>query len=217
MSKTSRVLVALASLLLVGLFFFPLWSVHLTAPQYPEGLGMYIHIDTVRGLTEFDLDKINGLNHYIGMKSIEPNAIPELRFMPWIVGALIAGGLAVAALGRKRPLYVWVGAFLALGLVGLADFWKWEYDYGHDLAPDAIIKIPGMSYQPPLLGSKALLNFVATSWPALGGWLAGAAFALGLAAAYLAWRRPRPAARAEGVAVRGSAVEARPAAYAIRG
>ena len=189
MSKISRILVGVAALLLLGLYVFPLWSVHLKAPQYPEGLGMTIHVNTVRGLTEYDLGKINGLNHYIGMKAIEPDAIPELRVMPWIVGALIATGLLVAALGRRTPLYMWVGAFVALGAAGLVDFWKWEYDYGHNLSPDAIIKIPGMSYQPPLIGSKALLNFTATSWPALGGWLAGLAFALGAAVMIHEWRR----------------------------
>jgi len=194
-SKTSRILVAVAALLLLGVYVFPLWSVHLTAPQYPEGLGMTIHVNTVRGLTEFDLDKINNLNHYIGMKEIHPDAIPELRIMPWIVAALVAGGLLVAALGRRRALYAWLGAFALLGLVGLIDFWKWEYDYGHNLSPDAIIKIPGMSYQPPLIGSKELLNFTASSWPALGGVLAGLSFALGAAAAVLTFRAHRAASR----------------------
>ena len=208
MSRTSRILVGVASLLLLGLYAFPLWSVHLTAPQYPEGLGMTIHVNTVRGLTEFDLDKINNLNHYIGMKEIEPDAIPELRLMPWIVGALIAGGLLVAALGRRWPLYVWLGAFALLGLVGLVDFWRWEYDYGHDLSDDAIIKIPGMSYQPPLIGTKVLLNFTAAAWPALGAWLAGLAFALGAAAVVLTRRDRR-----RGVApTPATAMSGRPAA-----
>ena len=56
---------------------------------------------------------------------------------------------------------------------GLVDFWHWEYDYGHRLDFEhAIIKIPGMSYQPPLIGVKQLLNFTAVSWPDVGGWLA---------------------------------------------
>jgi len=97
MSSLSRILVAISSLLLIGLFVFPLWHVRLTAPQYPEGLGMNIRINTVEGATETDLKNINGLNHYIGMKAIDPQTIPELRFMPWIVGALILSGLAVAA------------------------------------------------------------------------------------------------------------------------
>jgi copper chaperone NosL len=181
MPSPARILVVISSLLLIGLFVFPLWHVRLTAPQYPEGLGMNIRINTVEGATETDLKNINGLNHYIGMKPIDPNAIPELRFMPWIVGALILSGLVVAAVARRRILYFWMAGFLALGVIGLIDFWRWEYDYGHNLdAATAIIKIPGMSYQPPLIGTKQLLNFQAVSLPAAGGILAGIAFVLGL-------------------------------------
>ena len=53
----------------------------------------------------------------------------------------------------------------------MADFWKWEYNYGHNLSTDAPIQVPGMSYQPPLIGYKQLLNFGAYSIPDIGGWL----------------------------------------------
>lgn len=202
MSRTVQSLIIVASLLLLGLFAFPLWSVHLTAPQYPEGIGMTIHVNTVRGLTEFDLTKINNLNHYIGMKAIDADTIPELRIMPWIVGGLIVAGLLVAALRRSVPLYAWFVAFMALGVAGLVDFWRWEYDYGHNLSPDAIIKIPGMTYQPPLIGSKALANFLAVSWPELGSVLAGISFALATAAVLLTLRARRVAAAPAGMAER---------------
>ena len=210
MNKLSRLLVGTAALLLLALYVLPLWHVRLVAPQYPEGLGMHIHINTVRGSTDTDLQNINNLNHYIGMRRIEADAIPELRTMPWIVGALIGAGLLVAAVGKRGPLYAWLGGFAVLGATGLVDFWRWEYEYGHDLdQATAIIKIPGMSYQPPLIGSKQLLNFTATSWPASGGWLAGLAFALGAAAVVVALRRQAgsrataPAAVDDGVRVLG--------------
>ena len=189
MSRIPRILVLIASALMIGVYFLPLWSVRLTAPQYPEGLGMHIRINTVEGATENDLNNINNLNHYIGMKRIEPEAIPELRIMPWIVAGIILTGLATAALARRPVLYVWTAGFLAIALVGLIDFWKWEYDYGHNLDNEhAILKIPGMTYQPPLIGAKQLLNFRAVSLPSLGGILAGLAMALALAAVFLAWR-----------------------------
>jgi|SRR5690242_2329648 len=192
MTRLSRLLVGTAALLLALLYVLPLWHVRLVAPQYPEGLGMHIHIASVQGATETDLNNINNLNHYIGMQRIETDAIPELKIMPWLVGALVAGGLLVAVVGRRRPLFAWQGGFLLLGVAGLVDFWRWEYDYGHNLdLEEAIIKIPGMSYQPPLLGSKQLLNFTATSWPASGGIAAGVAFALGVAAVVLAVRARR--------------------------
>lgn len=187
--RLARLFVLAASVLLLGLYVLPLWSVRLKAPQYPEGLGMFIRINTVEGATENDLNNINNLNKYIGMKRIDPDTIPELRLMPWIVGGLIVTGLLTAWFGRRRLIYSWTGAFLVVALAGLVDFWKWEYDYGHNLDMEtAVIKIPGMSYQPPLIGSKQLLNFTAVSLPASGGVLAGVAITLALAASYVVWR-----------------------------
>jgi copper chaperone NosL len=184
-SRNSRLLVAFAALLMCSAFALPLWRISLIAPQYPEGLGMLIRISNVVGAKEGDLQSINGLNHYIGMKVIEPDTIPELRFMPWVLGALILTGILVAVLANKKVFIGWTVLFAATLIAGLADYWKWGYDYGHDLNPDAIIKIPGMTYQPPLIGSKQLLNFVATSWPASGGWLLIAAGAIVAAALFL--------------------------------
>ena len=123
------------------------------------------------------------------MKEIHPDAIPELRWMPWIVAALVGGGLVAAAANRRVAIAAWMAAFAAVGLAGLYDFWRWGYDYGHDLDPNAIIQVPGMAYQPPVIGSKQLLNFTAHSWPSVGGVLAGVAFGLGALALFLVWRR----------------------------
>lgn len=175
-----RLLLAAAALLLLAAFVFPLWRISLLAPQYPEGLGMLIRVNTVTGIQPHHLENINGLNHYIGMKRIEPDAIPELIIMPWALGALMLTGLGVAALGKRTLARAWAIIFLVGSLAGLADFWRWQYDYGHNLdLENAPIKVPGMSYQPPMFGSKKLLNFTATSWPGLGG--LGAFASLGLA------------------------------------
>ena len=195
MNRTSRIVMAVAALALAILFVAPMWRVDLKAPQYPEGLGLRIWINQIRGATPNGLNSINGLNHYIGMKAIEPDQIPELRYMPYVVGGLILGGLLVAGLGRRRLLYAYVGVFLAVALAGLYDFWRWEYDYGHNLDPTAAIRIPGMSYQPPLIGGKQLLNFHATSWPDAGGWAAIAAVTVIVVVAALEWRASRSAAR----------------------
>lgn len=179
MTPRTRLALAFAALLLVLMYLFPIWKITLDAPQYPEGLGMYIWIDTVTGEKPQDLANINGLNHYIGMKTIEPDTIPELKLMPWLIGGLLVLGLGAAAGGKRWMLYTWVGLFLIAAVTGLVDFYLWEYDYGHDLDPTAAIKVPGMNYQPPLIGSKQLLNFVANSWPSWGGWAAFASLGIG--------------------------------------
>jgi copper chaperone NosL len=180
-TRSRRTLFALAALMLGAAILFPLWRVSLTAPQYPEGLGMYIWAHTVAGIGPNDLQNINGLNHYIGMKAIEPDAIPELKVMRPGIIAMSLLGLVVAYIGRLRWMRVWAGVLILSAVIGLADFYKWEYDYGHDLdLENAPIQVPGMSYQPPLIGSKMLLNFKATSLPATGGLLAIGAVILAL-------------------------------------
>ena len=191
MKRSSRLAVAAASLLLLAVYVTPLWRIRLIAPQYPEGLGLQIWVNQITGLKPGDLNNINGLNHYIGMRAIDPASFPELEYMPKLLGAAVVAGLLVALIGRRPLLYVWAALFTLGAAAGLGDFYKWGYDYGHKLDPHAAIKVPGMSYQPPVIGSKQLLNFHATSWPGVGGWIAFAALAIVVTMAVLEWRRAR--------------------------
>ena len=193
MALRSRLLLALAALLLTATYVLPLWHIALQAPQYPEGLGLYISIDGVRGQSEHDLQSLNGLNHYIGMHKIVPEEIPELRILPVAIAVLTALGLGAAAIGRRWALRAYAAILLAGALAGLADFWWWEYRYGHELDPTAAIKVPGMTYQPPLLGAKQMLNITAHSWPAAGGWILTAAVLLVLVLVVVERGRPAQA------------------------
>jgi copper chaperone NosL len=180
MRASSRILLAVAAIALLAIYVVPLWRIDLHAPQYPEGLGLQIWVNQITGVKPNDLNSINMLNHYIGMHEISPDDIPELRLMPWILAGLIAMGLLVAALGRRGPLVAWL-LLLGFGAVaGLVDFWMWGYRYGHELDEHAAIKVPGMSYQPPVIGTKQLLNFEAAAWPETGAWIALAVFAVGV-------------------------------------
>jgi copper chaperone NosL len=154
-------------LLMAGAFFLPFWKIILDAPQYPEGLEMKIWLNKITG----DVDKINGLNHYIGMKLIKEDEFPEFRIMPWVLGLLIVTGVLVAFSRKRILLWIWIGTLIASGSIAFYDFYQWLYDYGHNLDPHAAIKVPGMSYQPPMLGYKQLLNFLAGSFPDAGGYL----------------------------------------------
>jgi copper chaperone NosL len=183
-----RILVGAAALLMVLAYFTPLWSIGLVAPQYRDGLGMYISIDEVRGHDTHDLQNINILNHYIGMQPVEPDAIPELEWMPKILGALIVTGLLAAVIGNRWVMAAWLVAFVGLGIAGMVDFYMWKVDFGHNLSPDAPIKVPGMTYQPPLIGSKQLLNITASSYPHLGTYILLVASLLGLTGVIRAFR-----------------------------
>lgn len=190
MLTRSRILVGVAAVGLLATLVVPLWRISLVAPQYPEGLGMKIWAHQITG----DLRSINGLNHYIGMKEIHPEAIPELRLMPMVVAGLAGLGLLAALWGRRAGLGLWFTILVVASIAGLVDFWRWGYDYGHNLDQTAAIKIPGMSYQPPLFGSKKLLNFTAVSLPDLGGWIALAILAVALGVVVSEVRRGRVAA-----------------------
>jgi copper chaperone NosL len=92
-------------------------------------------------------------------------------------------------------LLAWVIVAVALSGIGMYDFYQWEYRYGHELDPSAAIKVPGMSYQPPMFGSKQMLNFHTTAWPGIAGWMAMVAVGLGVACVfYEYWLRRRGAA-----------------------
>jgi copper chaperone NosL len=167
LNPISRILLAVASLSMIATYFMPLWQIQLWAPQYPEGLNMKIWHNKLSG--SFDI--INGLNHYIGMRMIKAEMFPEFNYLGILIGIFIAIGLVAALFGTRRWLMVFTGTAYLYGLVALYDFYRWGYDYGHNLDPHAAIRVPGMSYQPPVIGYKNLLNFTAYSGPDAGGWL----------------------------------------------
>ncbi|MDO4225341.1 MAG: hypothetical protein Q4C75_05560 [Bergeyella zoohelcum] len=165
LSSLSRLLLAVCGVGLVVSIFVPIWSIYLEAPQYPEGLAMYLHANNITG----DYEKINGLNHYIGMKLIHPEDFWEFSVLPYILAMYAVLCFASAYLNKKTLLYTLTLLFLIFGVAFMVDFWIWEYKYGHELDLTAAIKVPGMTYQPPLLGYKQLLNFGAYSYPNIGG------------------------------------------------
>jgi copper chaperone NosL len=175
MKPLARFYVIAAAILLIGIYIKPLWYIALEAPQYPEGVEMYIWVNKITGKEESTLQNINILNHYIGMRAIEPDSIPELKIFPYIGAMLILIGLVVWWKNKPKWMYSYGFLLILLSMLGIFDFWLWEYNYGNNLDPNAAIQVEGMTYQPPLLGSKWLLNFKAISYPHIGGMcLAGA-------------------------------------------
>ena len=191
MNLSSRLLVALASLSMTAVFFLPVWFIFLIAPQYPEGLTMNIWLTKITG----QVDIINGLNHYIGMRKINAAMFPEFGYMTFILGGFILYGLLVALSGSRKLLLSLLILTLITAGAALYDFYKWGYDYGHNLDPKAAIQVPGLFYQPPLIGHKTLLNFDAYSYPDIGGWIVVGAGAIFFLVYFLEWLRNRKVAR----------------------
>lgn len=181
----SGIIFLVAVLLLGFLFLFPIWSISLWAPQYPDGIGLYIWINQVTGDTDSALQNINILNHYIGMQPIHPDSIKELTYFPYIIIFMIIFGMVGVIKNNFSLKLTWLIVLIVLGTLGIYDFYIWLYDFGHNLSPTAPIKIPGMVYQPPLFGEKILLNIKATSYPATGGILLGVSIILTIVSLYL--------------------------------
>ncbi len=164
----------------------PMWNITLEAPQYPEPLGMDIWINKIADHNPNDLKNINLMNHYVGMKEI-PEHIGEFDIFPVVVVVMMALGLLIAFIGNYRWYLGWFILVALLGSVGMYDFYIWEYDYGHNLDPKAAIKFLDedgnpMAYQPPLIGSKTILNFTAHSYPMMGAYMLFIGMLLSLAA-----------------------------------
>ncbi len=179
--KKASIIMMIGPLLLMGLFVFPLWNIMLGAPQYPDPLGIYIHIDGIRDVNEFDIQNIDGLNHYIGMKTLpKPEEMWEFSTFPLVIGIMIFLGTLIGLLGFFGKLsYKWfLGWFIlmsVLGVLGMYDFNEWMVDYGTNLDPHAIMKLANpdgtpMTYKPPLFGHTKMLNFDVTSLPSTGAW-----------------------------------------------
>ena len=189
LSMLSRVLLVVAAAGLIFVLYLPIWRIELDAPQYPEGLALKIHANGLKG----NVDIINGLNHYIGMKTLHNEDFIEFTILPYAIIFFSVLFALAAILNRRRWLNLAFILFVAFGIIAMVDFWRWEYNYGHNLDPNAAIVVPGMAYQPPLIGFKQLLNFGAYSIPDQGGWIFIGAGVLVLFCVIMEWRKSRTA------------------------
>lgn len=167
--KKSTILTIVGSLLMLGIFLFPIWNISLEAPQYPEPIGMDIWVFKITDENPNDIKNINLMNHYIGMNEV-PEHMTEFIIFPIVIVFMTVLGLIFAFLKHHRWPLVWFVLMSVLGTAGMIDFYLWEKDYGSNLDSKAAIKFVDendqpMAYQPPLFGTKMILNFTAHSYP----------------------------------------------------
>lgn len=172
--KKSRLMMLIGSALLLLLFVFPLWNITLEAPQYPQAIGMDIYITKIADANPNDIKNINLMNHYVGMKPIPTNMI-EFEIFPIVIASMSILGLIIGYKANYKWYLIWFILMVILGTAGMYDFYLWEFDYGNNLNLKAAIKFTNpdgspMAYQPPLFGTKHILNFTAHSYPRLGAY-----------------------------------------------
>jgi len=170
-SIISKGLLLVVMLLFIGSLFVPMWRIELAAPQYPEGLVLQLYANKIGG----DVEIINGLNHYIGMSTLHTENFFEFKILSYIVVGFALLSLLLIFIAKRKAVRTFFIFYMLFVVLAAIDFYRWNYEYGHNLNPNAAIKVPGMSYQPPLVGYKQLLNFGAYSIPDTGGWMLTAA------------------------------------------
>ncbi len=147
--------------------FLPLWRIQLVAPQYQEGLrlDMYAY-KIVAGNAGNDLQEINTLNHYIGMKPIAEADFIEMQWIPFAIGVFVLLGLRAVVIGRIGTVVDLTVLFCYFSAFSLGAFAYRLYTYGHQLDPKAPMTIE--PFMPVLIGRQQIANFVQTSLPLWG-------------------------------------------------
>jgi len=167
----SRLFLLAAAVTIALSIFFPLWKMHLVAPQYSDGLDLYIFSYKIQGggLNGQHLNEINGLNHYIGMKPIQEADFMEMRWMPFVFGVIILLTLRSIVFGEMSNVVDLFALYSYFGTFSIASFWYRLYEYGHKLDPHAPVHIA--PFTPKLIGMKQIANFREFSYPEMGAYL----------------------------------------------
>ncbi len=174
-------LLAGAVIALVASIFLPYWSITLHAPQYPGGLQVQIYVDHLTG----DVSEVDGLNHYIGMMTLEDAASFE-RTLAKIALPIIAL-LALASFwipGRWKwlavlPMVIYPIAFFV-------DLFIWLYYAGHSLDPNAALSNSIQEFTPRILGTGIIGQFSTEASFSWGFYLAIVASVAAIVATILA-------------------------------
>ena len=172
LSPRSRIAVGAAGLLLVAALAFPLWKITMFAGQFPEGIRMEIFAHKlVGGNNGADLQGINILNHYIGMRELAAADFPEMKFIPFALGMFLLVGLRAAVFARVSNIVDLLVLFTYFGLFSLGAFVYRMHSYGHNLSPEAAIKVP--PFTPPVFGHQHIANFDVYSFPGMATYVLG--------------------------------------------
>lgn len=173
LSPRARLAVLGAGVLLLVALFFPLWEITMLAQQFPEGIRMSIFAHKlVGGNGGADLQGINILNHYIGMREIRAQDFPEMKFIPFALGLFFLLGLRTTVFARIHQLVDLLVLFIYFGLFSLVAFYYRMYTFGHQLSSEAPFKVP--PFTPPVFGHQHIANFDVYSYPGIGTYLLGA-------------------------------------------
>jgi hypothetical protein len=193
LGRRARLGVLVCSLVLLGAYAVPMWHIKMYATQFPNGLELTMYPHKLTGGNDGrDVQEINVLNHYIGMRPLQQQDFVEMKWIPFALGVFVLLGLRAVVFGKVGNAVDLTMLFSYFGLFSLGSFYYRLWWYGHHLDPEAPITVA--PFTPPLLGHHKLANFDVYSYPGLGSYLF-AVFGTTLAVLLvLDWRARRRAA-----------------------
>lgn len=163
-------LLLVARILLLVSLFLPYWQMDLVAPQYPNNLHLTAHVNQLSG----DVEEIDGLNHYIGMRSLHEAAQIE-RSVGVYVMILFVVLLELASFIHSRWTVLLVIPVMFFPFVFLIDLHLWMSHFGQNLDPNAPLSNAVDPFVPPVLGTGTVGQFKTVAWPGIGLILSGIA------------------------------------------
>jgi hypothetical protein len=177
----------LARVLILVSLFLPYWHMELQAPQYPNNLHLHAHVNYLSG----DVAEIDGLNHYIGMRSLEEAAQFERSIGVFVMIAL-AVFLECAAWMHTRWAALLAAPAIFFPLVFLLDLHLWMSHFGMNLDPDAPLSSAIDPFVPPVLGVGTVGQFKTVATPGAGLILASCASVVIVVALFFHRRAYKP-------------------------
>lgn len=186
------ILFLLAALLLVVSVFLPYWQLTLHAPQYPSGLTVEAYLTKLTG----DVNEIDGLNHYIGMRPLDEAAPFEKSVS--VLGVVVVALLILAAVFvHSRWAALLALPALLFPVIFLVDLQYWLANFGQNLDPAAPLSSSVKPFIPPVLFEGKIAQFRTVASPGIGLWMAIAASVLILVGLYFHRRAYKPLADAQ--------------------
>lgn len=174
MNLKKLIVIILPPILVAISLFTPFWSISMKAPFLQKPLMVEVY--PLFGL-KGDLKNVNVVNHYVGLGEINPEHIPELKYIPIVYMGLIVLSVAAGLIyNHGKTFYaVWTIYVILLATIPIYAY-TWMYNYTHTIKPGAPIEIE--PFDPPFFGFHKIANFYITSY-------LGPAFFLPLAAAVI--------------------------------
>jgi hypothetical protein len=190
--RLPTIFLALAALCLLVSIFLPYWHMDLEAPQYPKGLHVQAYVNRLEG----DVQEIDGLNHYIGMRPLGEAAQLERSLSIFLIGVTALLVVSAIFIHSRWAALLALPAIL-FPAIFLIDLYLWLRNFGQNLDPTAALSSFIEPFVPPVLGSGMIGQFRTIASPGIGLLLACLASILIIIGLYFHRKAYKPLVDAE--------------------